>query len=306
MLGFLVTRLVQALLTLWVVTVIVFLSARLTGSPEYLMLTPDSRPEAFAAFRQTYGLDEPLYRQYLIWLGHVVRGDLGTGIRFAVPVSDLILRRLASSAPLAAIAVLMALVLAIPLGVLAATRRGQAWDKLATAFAVGGQSIPSFWLAMVLVLVFSVNLGLLPSTGAASWTSYILPGFTIGYFITAGAMRLVRSSMLEALDTEYVKFARAKGVPNRVVIWKHALRNALIPVVTFVGYMFGAVIAASITVETVFNWPGIGSLVYDGIINRDFPIVQGVVLVWSSIMIATNMLVDVLYAVIDPRIRVRA
>jgi peptide/nickel transport system permease protein len=306
MLLFIGARLVQAVFTLWAVTIIVFTAARLTGSPEFIMMPVDARAEDLAAFRQLYGLDRPLPEQYLRWLGLVLHGDLGNGIHFAGPISALVLKRLGNSVPLAAVAMAMTILLGIPLGVLAAAKRGKLWDRVATAVGVGGQAIPSFWLGMVLVLIFAVNLRLLPATGAASWKSYLLPGFTIGYFMTAGAMRLVRSSMLETLDTEYIKFARAKGVPEHLVLWKHALRNALVPALTFLGYMFGAIIAASITVETVFSWPGIGSLIYEGILARDFPVVQGVVLVWSSIMIGVNLLVDMLYLVVDPRVRIRA
>jgi peptide/nickel transport system permease protein len=303
--GFIVARASQAILTLWLVSVVVFFSARLTGSPEYVMMSPDARPEDIAAFRQAYGLDRPLPEQYARWLARVLQGDLGRGIYFAVPVADLVADRLRNSIPLALVATLMAATVAVPLAVFASTRRGTVWDKAATALAVGGQAIPSFWLAMLLVLVFAVNLRLLPATGADTLAHYIMPSFAIGYFIAAGAMRLVRSNMLDALDADYVRFARANGLPERVVVWKHALRNALIPVITYVAYMFGAIIAASITVETVFNWPGIGSLVYQAILHRDFPIVQGVVLIWSAIMIFVNMSLDVVYSILDPRVRIR-
>jgi ABC-type dipeptide/oligopeptide/nickel transport system permease component len=305
MLTFLLARLAQAVFTLLAVTIIVFFAARLTGSPEQVLMPLDARPEDLAAFRQLYGLDRPIPEQYVRWLSRVLQGDFGRGIHFAEPVSDLIGRRFANSVPLAAFASLLALGVGIPLGVLAATTRGQHWDRLLTMIGVAGQAVPSFWLGMVLILVFAVNLRLLPASGAGTTAHLVLPGVTIGYFMTAGVMRLVRSSMLEALETEYVKFARAKGLAESVVVWKHALRNALLPAMTFLGYMFGAIIAASITVETVFNWPGVGSLVYQGILARDFPVVQGVVLVWSSVMILINLLIDVSYLLLDPRVRIR-
>jgi len=305
MLQFLLSRLAQGVATVWAVTLVVFMSARITGSPEFAMLSPDASPAAFEAFRRTYGLDRSIPEQYLIWISHVLRGDLGTGIRFHVPVSELIAQRLVYSADLAAISIVVSIVIAIPLGVVAATHRGTAVDKVSTAVAVLGQAMPSFFLGMVLILMFSLRLRLLPATGAASWLSFILPSLTIGAFISAGSMRLVRSGMLEALDSEYVKFARLKGMPERVVVWKHALRNALIPVTTFLGYMFGAVIAASIAVETVFNWPGVGSLLFDSIRTRDFPVTQGVVLVWASIVVLANLSMDVLAMFLDPRIRIR-
>ena len=296
-------KVIEALVTLAAVSVIVFLASRLTGSPEHVLLPPETTQADIQAFRERYGLDRPILEQYLRWAGEALGGDFGHSIHFNLPVSSLILARIGNSIPLALLAIAIAGALAVPLGVLAATHRGQATDRLATAFAVGGQSIPSFWLGMLLVLVFAVNLRLLPATGADSPAHFLLPGFTIGYFITAGTMRLVRSHMLETLDSEYVKFARSKGLPERLVIWKHALRNAVIPVVTYVGYMFGAIIAASITVEVVFNFPGIGRLVFEGILWRDFPVVQGVVLVWSAIMVFVNMSVDLLYVVLDPRVR---
>jgi peptide/nickel transport system permease protein len=295
---------VQALLTLVAVSVVVFLSARLTGSPEFVMLSPDARPEDLAAFRHAYGLDRSLPEQYFLWAGHVLQGDFGRGIHFAEPIFGLITRRLGNSLALAGVAVSMSLLLAVPLGVVAATSRRQLRGRAASAVGAAGQAVPSFWLGMILVLIFAVGLRVLPASGASSWQHYILPGFTIGLFITAGTMRLIRSAMLDILGAEFLKFARAKGAPEHVVIWKHALRNALLPAVTFVSYMFGSIIATSITVETVFNWPGMGSLVFEGILRRDFPVVQGVVLVWASIVIIVNLLIDLLYLVLDPRVRV--
>jgi len=303
MLKFILRRLVLAMLTLWVASVVVFFSARITGSPEHAMMPPDAYPEDREAFRRAYGLDKPLIEQYFRWLSRALQGDLGKGIQYKVPVTGLIWQRLIRSLELTSVAILMAIILAIPLGVLAATKRGQVWDHIATAIGVSGQALPSFWLGMMLVLLFAVILGVLPASGAGTWKHYIMPGFTIGYFVTAGAMRLVRSSMPDVLDSEFVKLARAKGMPEYVVIWKHALKNALIPVVTFIGYMFGVMIAASIVVETVFNWPGIGRLVFEALLLRDFPVVQGVVLVWSSIIVLLNLLVDILYVILDPRIR---
>jgi peptide/nickel transport system permease protein len=300
----LLIRSLQALFTLWVVSVVVFFSARITGSPEMALLPPDARPEDRAIFRTLYGLDKPLLTQYGRWLGRVLQGDFGQGIQHKLPVLELIAPRLVNSIKLAAIGVAMAVLLSIPLGILAAVKHRQFWDRLAMVLGLGGQALPSFWLALLLVLLFSVYLKLLPATGMGSWKHYILPGFTLGWFITAGATRLVRSSMLEVLDAEFIKLARVKGVAETWVICKHALRNASISVVTFIGFMFGIVIASSITTETVFVWPGIGRLVFDALLVRDFPLIQGIVLIWSSIIILMNLLVDLAYGVLDPRIRV--
>jgi peptide/nickel transport system permease protein len=300
----LVTRVLQAIFTLWVVSVVVFFSARITGSPDLALMPPDAMPEDRVLFRAMYGLDRPLLVQYGRWLNRVLHGDLGQGIQHKVAVLELIGPRLVNSLKLATVGVSMALALSLPLGVLAAVKRGQLWDRIAMGVGLGGQSLPSFWLALILVLIFSVRLKLLPATGMGTWKHYILPGFTLGWFITAGATRLVRSGMLEVLDAEFVKLARAKGVAEQWVICKHALRNALISVVTFVGFMFGIVIASSITTETVFVWPGIGRLVFEALLVRDFPLIQGIVLIWSAIIIFLNLLVDLAYGVLDPRIRV--
>jgi peptide/nickel transport system permease protein len=300
----LVTRLLQAIFTLWVVSVVVFLSARITGSPELALMPPDAQPEDRAAFRAAYGLDKPLVVQYGRWMERVLHGDLGKGIQHRVPVLELIAPRLLNSVKLATVGVLMAVLLSLPLGTLAAVKRGQLWDRIAMGVGLGGQALPSFWLALILVLIFSVRLKLLPATGMGTWKHYILPGFTLGWFITAGATRLVRSSMLEVLDAEFVKLARAKGVAEALVVCKHAMRNALISVVTFIGFMFGVVIASSITTETVFVWPGIGRLVFEALLVRDFPLIQGIVLIWSAIIIFLNLLVDLAYGLLDPRIRV--
>lgn len=298
-----VTRVLQAIFTLWVVSMVVFFSARITGSPDLALMPPDAMPEDREAFRKMYGLDKPLIVQYGRWMNRALHGDLGKGIQYKVPVTELIGPRLMNSLKLASVGVLLAVLLALPLGVLAAVKRGQIWDRIAMGIGLGGQSLPSFWLALILVLIFSVRFKLLPATGSGTWQHFILPSFTLGWFISAGATRLVRSSMLEVLDTEFVKLARAKGVAEKWVIWKHALRNALIPVVTFIGFMFGVIIASSITTETVFVWPGIGRLVFEALLVRDFPVVQGIVLVWSAIIIVLNLAVDLAYGILDPRIR---
>jgi ABC-type dipeptide/oligopeptide/nickel transport system permease component len=298
-----VMRVLQAIFTLWVVSVVVFFSARITGTPDLALMPPDALPKDREAFKKAYGLDQPLMVQYGRWLSRALQGDLGKGIQHRLPVVELITPRLINSIKLAAVGMGMAVLLAVPLGVMAAVKRGQIWDRIAMGIGLGGQALPSFWLALMLVLIFSVRLKWLPATGSGTWQHYILPGFTLGWFITAGATRLVRSSMLEVLDTEFVKLARSKGVAEAWVIWKHALRNALIPVVTFIGFMFGVIIASSITTETVFVWPGIGRLVFEALLARDFPVIQGIVLVWSAIIIFLNLLVDLAYGFLDPRIR---
>jgi peptide/nickel transport system permease protein len=300
---YLLGRLLQSLLTLLVVTILVFLSARISGSPENVLLPPDATAEQRAAFARSYGLNQPVHEQYAVWLANLLRGDLGNSLQYRVSVLDLIGRPFVNSLLLAGVAVAIALCLAIPLGVVAATHHRRFADRLASAFAVGGQAMPPFWFGIVLIMVFAIALRMLPASGQSGLASYILPGLAIGYFIAAGSMRLLRSSMLEVLDSEYIKLARAKGLSERRVIWKHALRNSLIPVVTYVGYMFGVIVAASITVELVFNWPGVGRTLYNALLNRDFPVVQAIVLVWASIIVLMNILVDISYSILDPRTR---
>src|SRR5262249_26595917 len=231
------------------------------------------------------------------------RGDFGTPVRARRPVSELIGERLPNSLRLAAFAMAVSIALAFPLGVMAAVKKGTAVDRAAQVIAVLGQSLPTFWVAIVLVEFVAGRLQWLPAGGNDGLASYVLPGFTLGWFVVAGMMRLLRSSMLEVLDSDYVKLARVKGVAERRVVWQHALRNALIPVVTFAGIYFAVLVTTAIVVETVFAWPGLGRLAYEGITARDFPVIQAVVLTTAAIVAVVNLGVDCLYAVIDPRIR---
>jgi len=232
-----------------------------------------------------------------------VTGDFGMSLRARRPVSELIRQRLPNSLSLAAFAMTVSLAIAFPLGVLAAVKKGTGLDRTAQVIAVLGQSLPTFWVAIVLVEFVAGRLQWLPAGGIDGFASYILPGFTLGWFVVAGLMRLLRSGMLEVLDSEYVKLARVKGVAERRVVWLHALKNALIPVVTFAGIYFAILVTTAIVVETVFAWPGLGRLAYEGISSRDFPVIQAVVLTTAAIVAAVNLGVDCLYAVIDPRLR---
>lgn len=298
-------RLVQSLITLAVVSMLVFSLARLTGNPLDVMLPIDASPDLRSEMNRELGLDEPVYIQYLWFVGSLVRGDLGTSIRTRKPVTRLIGQRLPNTLKLVFFATAIALLIALPMGVIAATRRGGFWDAGARTVALLGQSVPTFWAGIVLIAIFSVHLELLPAGRKEGFASYVLPAFTLGLFgfMLAGVVRLLRGSMLDVLDSEYVKFARLKGLAEASVTWKHALKNALIPVVTFVGFYFGILIAGSVVVETVFAWPGIGRLAFEAVQWRDYPVIQGVVLLVSTIILTANLLVDVLYAYLDPRIR---
>jgi peptide/nickel transport system permease protein len=300
---FVLSRLVQSLVTLAILSVVVFVLARTTGDPLHLVLPMSATPEDYANARQYLGLDRPYLEQYLSFVARAVTGDFGMSIRARRPVSELIQQRLPNSLRLAAFAMAVSLSMAFPLGVMAAVKKGTGVDRTAQVVAVLGQSLPTFWVAIVLVEVVGGRLQWLPAGGVEGFSSYVLPGFTLGWFVVAGMMRLLRSGMLEVLDSDYVKLARLKGVSETRVVWRHALKNALVPVVTFAGIYFAILVTTAIVVETVFAWPGLGRLAYDGITSRDFPVIQAVVLVTAGIVAAVNLAVDCLYAFLDPRIR---
>ncbi|HEY3066233.1 MAG TPA: ABC transporter permease [Methylomirabilota bacterium] len=303
MLRFAAVRVLQSLVALALLSVVVFALARATGDPLHMILPMNATEEDYANARAYLGLDRPYVEQYLSFVGKVVQGDFGTSLRARRPVRELIQERLPNSLRLALFAMTVSLAMAFPLGVIAAVHKGRAVDRVAQLISVLGQSLPTFWVAIVLVEIVAGRLQWLPAGGISGFASYVLPGFTLGWFVVAGMMRLLRSGMLEVLDSEYVKLARVKGVVEHRVVWVHALKNALIPVVTFAGIYFSILVTTAIVVETVFAWPGLGRLAYDGITSRDFPVIQAVVLVTAAIVAVVNLGVDCLYAVIDPRIR---
>jgi peptide/nickel transport system permease protein len=302
---YIVRRLFQSVLALLAISLLVFLMSRMTGDPTMLMLPDDASQEDIARLRRALGLDQPLTVQYWVFLSKAVQGDLGRSIKGQMPVTEMLTKRLPNSLKLAAVAMGVAVLMAFPLGVVAAVKRGTAFDTVANIVAVLGQSLPQFWVGIVLIQIFAVRLRWLPVAGVGTLWHYVLPAFTLGWFVVAGMMRLLRSSMLDILGSEFVKLARIKGVPETAVIWKHALRNAMIPVLTFGAVYLAILVTGAILVETVFAWPGIGQLIYQGIVFRDFPVVQAVVLLTAGLVIAVNMLVDILYAYLDPRIRYR-
>lgn len=303
MIRFVVVRLLQSLAALAILSVVVFILARATGDPLHMILPMSATAEDYAYARAYLGLDRPYLQQYLSFVGKAATGDFGTSIRARKPVIELLRERLPNSIKLAVFAMTVALAIAFPLGVMAAVKKDSTLDRVAQVIAVLGQSLPTFWVAIVLVEFVAGRLQWLPAGGIVGFSSYILPGFTLGWFVVAGLMRLLRSGMLEVLDSEYVKLARVKGVVERRVIWMHALKNALIPVVTFAGIYFAILVTTAIVVETVFAWPGLGRLAYEGITSRDFPVIQAVVLTTAAIVAVVNLCVDCLYAFIDPRIR---
>jgi peptide/nickel transport system permease protein len=300
---FVAVRVAQSLLSLLILSVVVFVLARTTGDPLDMILPMSATPEDYANARAYLGLDRPYVEQYAGFVGRAVTGDFGTSLRSRRPVSELLRERLPNSLLLAVFAMTVSLAMAFPLGVLAAVHKGSGVDRAALVIAVLGQSLPTFWVGIVLVEFVAGRLQWLPAAGNAGLASYVLPGFTLGWFVVAGLMRLLRSAMLEVLDSEYVKLARVKGVVEGRVVWLHALKNALIPVVTFAGVYFAILVTTAIVVETVFAWPGLGRLAYEGISSRDFPVIQAVVLTTAVIVAVVNLGVDCLYAFIDPRIR---
>lgn len=300
---YILRRSFQSIVALFLLSVIVFGVVRLTGDPSYLLIDESASEEQRLEIRRGLGLDRPLVVQYGIFIGNFMQGDLGRSVRGRTPVKDLLADRLMPSVKLAGFALLIIVVTAVPLGVIAAVKKGTIIDSTAKLVAVLGQSLPSFWLGIILIEIFAVQFDLLPAQGMGGISHYILPGFTLSLFLVAGVMRLLRSSMLDVLDSEYIKLARVKGLSEAKVIWKHALKNSLIAVVTFGGTYVAALITLAILVEVVFAWPGLGRMVFNGIINRDFPVVQSLVILTGALVISVNLLVDILYAYLDPRVR---
>jgi peptide/nickel transport system permease protein len=288
------------------VSVVVFALVHLSGDPVLLMVSPDAPPDMVATTRQALGFDRPLYEQFARYLGHAAHGNLGMSLRMNRPVTSLILERLPATLELTLAALLIAVLVAIPAGVLSAVKRGTVVDRLAMAGAVAGQAVPIFWLALLLIALFGVRLRWLPVYGSGSLAHFVLPAVSLSTIIMGRLARLVRSSMLEVLGQDYVRTARAKGLGEWRVLAVHALKNASIPIVTLLGLQFAQLLGGAVVTETIFAWPGIGRLVVEAIFNRDFPVVQGVVLVVSLIFVAVNVLVDLSYAVLDPRIRTEA
>ena len=301
---FIMIRLFHSIIALVAVSMIVFGLGRLSGNPLDTLLDVDATAEDYARVSAYWGLDQPLHIQYLTYIGNMARGKFGESIRF--PGQDagaLLWGRLPATLELAAIALVVSALIAVPLGVIVAVKKDTGIDLVGKLIALMGQSLPNFWLALMLMWVFAVNLEWLPTSGRGTWRHMIMPGVALGYFQVAALMRLTRSSMLEVLDTEYVKLARIKGLKEGWVIWKHCLRNALIAPITYFGLILGGAMTGSVVIESIFTWPGVGLLAIDALRAKDFQVVQSVVIFFAAIYIAANLLVDVLYAYLDPRIR---
>jgi peptide/nickel transport system permease protein len=303
MLRYLVGRVLQMVVSMLVVISIVFLLTRLSGNPINLLLDVNATQQDQEILTRHLGLDKPLAVQYGLYITNLLRGDFGNSILTRRPVVEHIWERLPATVELGFVAMLLSVLIGIPLGMYSAVHRGTLMDTGARVFAVLGQSMPAFWLGLMLILIFAVILGVLPAGGRGGLAHLVLPAFTLGYFTSAAILRLTRSSMLEVLGSDYIKFARLKGLHEQIVLWKHGLKNALLPVITFAVLLFVQFLGGAVVTETVFAWPGLGRLILESITTRDYPIVQAGVLVLSALYLMGNLFVDMLYSYLNPRIR---
>ena len=300
---FILVRLFQTVIALVGISLLVFILVRASGDPTMLMRTATSTEEEVANIKQQLGLDKSPPEQYWIFMKSIVHGDLGKSLTKRRPVTTMIGEALPRSLELGISSFVVSMMAATLLGVLAARKRDALLDNGVKFLAVLGQGMPPFWVGIMLIFVFSVYFRFLPAGGAGGPIHFVLPVFTLSFYILPGMMRLVRSCMLDVLDTEYIKLARIKGLSENIIVWKHALRNAVITPLTTAGVLFSNMIAGEVIIETVFNWPGLGRLSVEGLVARDFPIVQGITLLVAGVVLVVNLLVDVLYAYVDPQIR---
>jgi len=301
---FITIRFLQSLLALFVMSMIVFSLARMTGDPLDVLLPMEAGEGERERVAKHWGLDRPLYEQYFVFLGKALKGDFGTSWKWQGHTAmGLVIERMPATLQLAGFAIVISVALALPFGVLTAVWRDTLFDSVGKIFAILGQSLPGFWLGIVLMWIFAVMLGWLPTSGRGGIRHMILPGVCLGWFQVATTMRLIRSSMLDVLDSEFVKLTRIKGLPEWKVVWKHCLRNAAITPLTYFAISAGALIIGSVIIESVFAWPGTGLLAVDAVRARDFQVVQAIVIVFAAVFILANLLVDILYAYLDPRIR---
>jgi peptide/nickel transport system permease protein len=305
MLAFTIRRLIRAILTLWLVVTLVFFGLRLSGDPVFLMLGDEASPEAITALRTKLGLDQPAPVQYVRYLQTVARGDFGHSLRERRPVTEIVAERLPATLELASAALVLSLFLGVPLGLFAALRRNSLVDRGLMAIAFFGQSAPNFFVGILMILLFSMTLQILPSSGRGTWQHLLMPAFTLSTYGIASLARLTRSATLEVLNQDYVRTARAKGLNELKVQTRHVMQNAAIPVITVFGLQVGLAISGAIVVETVFAWPGMGRLAMNAVFQRDYPVIQLFVLFVAASVVLVNFVVDILYGVLDPRIRYR-
>ncbi len=303
MLSYIVRRLLLVIVVVWGAATLAFGLLYLSGDPVNLLLPLDASEEARQEMRHAYGFDQPIYVQYARYLYKLSHGDFGTSLRSEEPALGLVLQRMGPTLLLAGWGLLFAVAFGVPAGVLAAVRKGSFVELITMTFALLGQSVPVFWLGLMLILVFGLKLHWLPISGAGSWKHLVLPVITVGTFVTASIARLTRSGVIQELRSDHVRTARAKGLSGRVVVYKHALRNAAIPVVTIIGLQLGALLSGAVITETIFAWPGIGRFVLIAVSQRDFPVVQTTVVVFALMLAFVNLIVDLTYLWLDPRVR---
>jgi peptide/nickel transport system permease protein len=303
MLRFLARRVLHGLISIVGASIVIFAISRLSGDPILLLLPNDAPPALVVETRALFGLDLPLWRQYFIFAGHALVGDFGNSYRWQMPALRLVLERLPATIQLACGALGFSMLLAIPFGMLSAVYRGSWIDSLGKGFAMLGQAMPNFWVGLLLILLFSIKLGWLPAFGRGSPMHLIMPAIALGWYPVAAQTRILRSAMLDVLDSDYIRMGRAVGAPEWVLILKYAFRNAAIPLVTMLGVYFASMLGGAFVVEVIFAWPGVGRLVVEAVFARDFPVIQAGVLLTSVLFVLSNLLVDLSYGLIDPRIR---
>ena len=297
-------RVFQSIITLFAISLIVFALGRITGNPLDVLLPLEAQQDDYDRISKVWGLDKPLYQQYFTFLGNAASGNFGDSWKWPGRTAmELVLDRLPNTAILAGVALGVSTAIALPIGVLSAVKRDTWVDHIGKIIALFGQSVPAFWLGIILIWLFAIKVDLFPTSGNEGFRSIVLPGIAIGWFQVAALMRLIRSAMLDVLDSEYVKLARIKGVPEWKVIWKHSLRNAAIAPLTYFALILGALMVGSVSIETVFNWPGVGQLAVDAAKASDFQVLQAIVTVFCGIYVLANLVVDILYGYLDPRIR---
>ncbi len=302
-------RSIEGIITLWLITLAVFFLLRLGGgNPIEYMLPPEASQADIDNLTKAYGFDKPLWEQYWIFNLKLIQGDLGNALAWDKrPTVDVVMERIPATMQLTSAAMILAVVLGVFIGAISASRPDSLFDRVGKVVAITGQSMPVFWVGLLLILLFSVQLGWLPSAGGIDrlgWKGIIMPAVSLGFFLVASHMRIVRSTMLEVMESDYIKLVRAKGLPTRMVVWKHAFKNAAIPVFTLFFVNFAALISGAVVTETIFAWPGIGRLLVDSLILRDYPTTQAVIFFAAAVIVFINILVDVMYAWLDPRIRV--
>jgi len=302
---FLTYRLLRMLVAMWSVVTVVFIVMRLSGDPVPLLLPPDAPIAEMERLRHEMGLDRPILVQYGVFVNQAIHGDLGRSIHFRISALAVVWERVPATLELAFASFLCAVVVAIPAGILSAVKRGSTYDNIVMGVALLGQAAPTFYIGIMLILVCSLWLGLFPTSGRGEWRQLVMPAVTLGAFAMASIARITRSAVLEILGADFIRTARAKGLPEFWTIVKHAMRNAAIPVVTIVGLQLGNLLGGAVVTETIFSWPGIGRLAIQSIYNRDYPIVQSCVFMTAAMFVVVNFLVDVTYGILDPRIRRR-